>query len=1261
MIRSIMKIAVKMFQNLRTFTNRSYQHVRPYLFARIYFGRSIQGLPRGSLVFFPLQLNMLCCGIAGIVTFLNKKAPNDPIDIEGLENMLSSIEDNTCIRCNVNDDRDIEEKYLGGQMLLESLRGSIQSFKNTGPFFCIYTNIDIQKQLGQVSKRLARIIDRETSQLAETMGHLDAAKVEVMSDRIENLKDIAWYLGSEILTNVTKIKDLITHPAGHQNFNTIKLFKKINAVLNSIDRLEVRGRDSAGISLVTILEDQEFKAFEKMLAQKNLSELLDTRCRQEILVNRGVTIHKFGNESSPAHVAVAVTYKVADEVGSLGENISYLRRQIAGDEILQTLAGVNVTFDTVSAHTRWASVGAITEPNCHPVDNKSIDDPDGRCGIIHTCLNGDIDNFQELKQQLERTGTKIPKEVTTDTKIIPLQIQKYVENGHDIDEAFRLAVGDFEGSHAISMHTNLAPGKLFLAQKGSGQAIFVGLAEEHYMPTSEVYGFVEETSDYLKLDGESIVEGRHGKTQGQIFILDQSTVGGLDGVTAMYYDGSPVNLSNEDVKHTEINSRDIDRQEFPHYFLKEISESPDSVEKTLHNRWKIQNGNTPRHVVMLDHTVIPESLQNALVAKQIKRIFFIGQGTAGVAALGCANILNYYLNTPSLPVSALKASEFSGFQLDENDSPTSMADALVIAISQSGTTTDTNRTVDMVKERGAYTLAIVNRRDSDLTFKVDGVMYTSSGRDIEMSVASTKAFYSQIVAGAILGLYIASLIHRRDDEFVSQEIKRLLELPAKMRSVLALNKQIAKSARTHAVTKTYWAAVGSGPNKASADEIRIKLSELCYKTISSDFVEDKKHIDLSSEPLIIVCTAGTRSTVIGDIIKDTAIFKAHKATPIIIADEGENRFEPYADTVFYVPVVKEHLAPILNTLVGHIWGYHAALAINEGSQFLYRIRDDIQTTIDEFAGNGLSIYEVILEKNFQEKIARFYNQFRKLKAEKRFPSTIGFEAASDFTLLLKYLSGRLPVSDFEIDFNRKGTATNMLNAFFTCLSESINSLTRPVDAIKHQAKTVTVGTSRISDRIEGILFETLKLEKCNISQLTTSNIIVLKNLQGIIAKVEGSVFYRISGLNLLGEPDEDSTIEVLRKRGIAQNIASRVEKDSKLKGSKRIIVRQGNVYIGKGRKDKRSILVIPILSASASTPNFIENLLLLHLIFKQNVPLHQKIKALGGKYEHIKSIVQENSVAWKDQYLELLEIKELFGISAEKIGEHIISAVNGSG
>jgi len=773
------------------------------------------------------------------------------------------------------------------------------------------------------------------------------------------------------------------------------------------------------------------------------------------------------------------------------------------------------------------------------------------------------------------------------------------------------------------------------------------------VPSSEVYGFVEETPYYIKLDGEKTILGKQGQTRGQIFILDQRGSGGLEGIQARYYDGTPFELKESDIKFTEITSRDIDRQSFPHYFLKEISESPDSVEKTLQNRWKIKEDDSSRYEIVLDESVIPPSLQEALKKDRIRRIFFIGQGTAGVAALACANIMNYYLDNPAVQIAALKASEFSGFQLNENDGPQVMADTLVVAISQSGTTTDTNRTVDMVKERGAYTMAIVNRRDSDITFKVNGVMYTSSGRDIEMSVASTKAFYSQIVAGAILGLYIARLKNRRDASFVTGEIRRLLKLPSQMRKVLAMDESIRQSAQKLAVTKTYWAAVGSGPNKAAADEIRIKLSELCYKTISSDFVEDKKHIDLSSEPLIIVCAAGSRKAVIGDIIKDTAIFKAHTATPIMITDEGEERFAPYAADVFQVPAVQEHLAPILNTLVGHIWGYFAALAINEGSRFLYRIHEDLRNTIDQYANDGLDVYEIILEKSFQEKVAHFDKEFRRKKNQKQFPYAIGYDTTSDLTLLLKYLSGRLPVSDFELDFSQKGTATNMLNEMFKCLGSAINYLARPVDAIKHQAKTVTVGTSRISEHLEGILFEALAAEHFGISQLTAKNIIVLKNLQGIISQVTGSIVYRIEGLNLLGEPVEETTIAVVSKKGIVKNTASRVEADSQLKGTKRIIVSQGNVYIGKGRKDERSLVAVPIFSSSSFSPNIIEYLVLLHIAFKENVPLETKIKALGGKYEHIKNIVQENSIIWNDRLLELVEIEELFGRSAEKVGEFI--------
>jgi glucosamine--fructose-6-phosphate aminotransferase (isomerizing) len=580
-----------------------------------------------------------------------------------------------------------------------------------------------------------------------------------------------------------------------------------------------------------------------------------------------------------------------------------------------------------------------------------------------------------------------------------------------------------------------------------------------------------------------------------------------------------------------------------------------------------------------------------------------------------------------------------------------MKDVLVIAITQSGTTADTNRTVDMVRERGAFTLAIVNRRDSDITFKVQGVMYTSSGRDIEMSVASTKAFYSQIVAGALMGLYIAGLQGRRPPEFIAEELHHLLNLPEQMRRILSRKQEIGESAGRMAQKRTYWAVVGSGPNKSSADEIRIKLSELCYKTISSDYVEDKKHIDLSSEPLILVCAAGTRGVVIGDIIKDTAIFKAHKSAVVVIADEGEDRFAPYADDVFHVPPVPQHLSPIVNTLVGHVWGYYAALSINEGSKLLYDFREDLQQTVDRYIQDGMDVYELVLERPFREKVAEFYYQLKKNNEQKGLCTTMGYQAGSDLSILLKYLSGRLPVADFELDFGKKGTAQNMLSALFESLGLGINYMARPIDAIKHQAKTVTVGTSRLVEKVEGIIFDVLEEHGFGISQLTSSNIRVLKNLQEIVLKISGVIVYGIDGLNVLGEITDRTAITVQKKTGSIAGLRSRVETDGQLRGTKRIIVREGNVFIGRGRNDDRNIIIIPIYSATSASS--ISHLMLLHIAFKEQVPLSVKIKALGGKYERIKNIVQETSVPWNDSHLESIPMEDLFGQSAEKTAECI--------
>jgi len=1318
-------------------------HLFKMLDVKVYFGRCPNHVPKGAIVFFPCHMNRLSCGFTGIVAFSRQESPPAGIDLTPLTAELTKIRQNGFSACSDMSADDFTERYLGGDEPVTRLFEAIRALKQNHSYYRIYKDPALFNELKDLGSHIKSVITIETRHLNDQMGTVSARQFDAMSLRIEKLKDAAWCIETEILANIGPVKALAGNAKNRLSVESISAARQINAVLNSIDRLEVRGRDSAGISLIFVLDDVEYTALIDDLSSADLYERFAERSNKDVLTNAAVTVNR-GN----GYTAVAMTYKVAAEIGALGDNIRFIRNQIKTDPVFAAIISRPRLFFTVSAHTRWASVGAITEPNCHPVDNRTMTTTIGGTGIIHVCLNGDIDNYQDIKSAHEKRGTRFFEDITCDTKIIPVHVEYYYSQGHDMETAFRLAVNDFEGSHAITMHTDITPGKFFLALKGSGQAIFIGLASDHYIPTSEVYGFVEETSRFLKMDGEAVNTSPDGRNvSGQICIIDQSGQGGTGGIKAMFYCGAPIALSEEDIRTTQLVSRDIDRQDFNHYFLKEISEAPASARKTLANRWKIVEGKDgpcyeifldhtcvpdsirsdlagnrirrivfigqgtagvaalvcanqmhhylkeghirveamnflkeiseapasarktlanrwkivegkdgPCYEIFLDHTCVPDSIRSDLAGNHIRRIVFIGQGTAGVAALVCANQMHHYLKERHIRVEAMKSSELSGFMVHDGQSG-AMDDTLLVPISQSGTTTDTNRAVDMVRRKGGRIICIVNRRDSDLTFKSDGVIYTSSGRDIEMSVASTKAFYSQIIAGAIFGLFVAGLTEKPGSRFISNEINEMIRIPDLMEKTLSMTDKIRASAHRLALQRTYWAVVGSGPNKAAADEIRIKLSELCYKTISSDYVEDKKHIDLSSEPLIIICAAGTRRSVLGDIVKDTAIFKSHKALPVVICDDHEDRFDPYAEDVFHVPPVSEHFAPVLNTLVGHIWGYYAALTINEGSKFLFDFKEELETLIRTYTQSELDIFDIVLEDGFREKILAFYRDFRNMQHENRLPGTIGIHRATNLVLLLKYLSGRLPVNDFEFDFGIKGTAKNMFALFFEAMGESINVMARPVDAIKHQAKTVTVGTSRIEEKAEGRLFEALSENGFGIEHLALTNVMVIRNIQKIIARINGSTLYRVSGVNLLGEPTDKTTITVVAKTGTSASLPSRTESDQSLKGSKRIIVRQGNVYLGKGRKDDRSVLVIPVLSADPSHPNMVEHLLLLEVEFRNDVDLPIRVKALGGKHEHIKNIVQENSITWQDEYLDRVPMEELFGRSAEKVAEMIVEKV----
>ncbi|HQI01577.1 MAG TPA: SIS domain-containing protein, partial [Deltaproteobacteria bacterium] len=980
---------------------------------RLSIGCNPDRMPARSIILFPVMPDVLFCGLAGVLVVKGDEGPAYGAALETLVQHFSRVKANSLDKVLR---RSIElSSYLNPEALA-AFEKSLYSLKQNPGAQWRLSREDSQAGLEGLCRDVSVFVDQEERLFEKNASSFTTRDMEVLLKSLVHLKDISWGLREDVLKNLGKIMDLTGRDTVLSS-GEFEKYQRINFTLNALDRLEVRGRDSCGIQVAFRFGNpREIKKLVDKIKAADLYETFLKRCTPGDLWDRSIHI-------SPD--CLSFTYKTALITGNLGDNTRALRKSIRSDPLIHLVVEHAPDSQMYLSHTRWASVGAINEANCHPVNSFSLSQevqdgwdfapsrkkyPFYATGpwTINAVLNGDIDNYPALKEMLEARSCSIDSRVTTDTKVIPLQIERYLYDGHDLKEAFRRAVNDFEGSHAIAMQSNLEPGKVFLALKGSGQSIYVGLCEHQYIFSSEIYGLVEETPHFIKMDGEKERILGNESTRGQIFILNDNRGAGLEGIEAMYYDGYPVLLGSNDVQCAEITTRDIDRGTHPHYLFKEILDAPQSIRKTMRGKYGI--GEDRSITFNLGEEVIPGRIREALAAGAIRSIYVVGQGTAAIAGAAIAEALLIYLKGTNISIQAKKASDLSGFCLDAD-----MSSCLVIAITQSGTTTDTNRAVSMAKERGAHLIAIVNRRQSDITTKVDGVFYTSDGRDIEMSVASTKAFYSQVVAGYILALFMARVLKTLSEERIGHELTLLEKAPGLMQKVIAGKDAIKTSAWDLVRKKKYWAVVGSGVNKVASDEIRIKLSELCYKTISSDIIEDKKHIDLSSEPLILVCAAGSPDAVLEDIIKDVAIFNAHASSVVVIADEGERRFSRIAESVIHVPRSAFPISVILNTLAGHIWGYYAALSLDAQACAFKAFRSSLSEIMRDQEKGRLSLYESIVDRSLHRAVDDFSSLFNSWRRSGML-STMNVETASDIALLLKYSVGKLPIEDFWSEF-----------------------------------------------------------------------------------------------------------------------------------------------------------------------------------------------------------------------------------------------------
>lgn len=1219
---------------------------------RVFIGRNPNRAPVRSVIIFPLTPATLPCGLAGILAIKPQREKRTDGSIASLFEELRKHNLTTLLATPI-----APQNYLGGRELLHRLEGLILDLKKDPLGLFAHNG---SSDLTALSKAMNSFLSGEDILIEEAASGLSTGDMEIINEALEVLKDAAWALEKDILDNLEKTMRLAGPARETLSGEGLGIYWRVNLLLNSLDRIEIRGRDSAGIEISFCPEDRaSLDTIMQTLKAGGLYEDFLRRTTPGDLLDGAITLSGLSSGTDPL---LTFTYKRASVTGALGENTRYLRERIQSDDILRACMTGGTGHETLLAHTRWASVGAINVENCHPVNNFTLADSlDTSSGIplsvkkyphygsgnwaIHAALNGDIDNYRSLRTSIEADGAElIDHRVTTDTKIIALQIEKYLYEGCDLQKAFRLALNDFEGSHAIAMQSNLEPGKVFLALRGSGQSLYIGLCDNQYMFSSEVYGLVELTPRFIKMDGEvERIPGRP-ETKGQLYVLED---GG--GRHASCYDGHPLEGGNEKIQRAQITTRDIDRKGYPHFLLKEITDAPLSVKKTLRGKHHIDySGNGKAKVTFnLGDDIIPQRLKGALSRGDIRNIFVIGQGTAAVAGAAIAGAFSTYIKGLGIAIEAKTASELSGFYLEED-----MKDTLVIAVTQSGTTTDTNRAVAMAKERGAHLIAIVNRRQSDITHVADGVFYTSDGRDIEMSVASTKAFYSQIVAGYVLALYLAQTLGTLPDDLTAGVLESLKKAPDAMNLVIAGKEHVWETARALAGRKRYWAVVGSGPNKVAADEIRIKLSELCYKTISSDIVEDKKHIDLSSEPLIIACVAGTPDYVLADIAKEVLIFKAHAASVVVIADKGETAFDGIADSVIHVPKASFPTSVILNTLAGHLWGYYAACTINEDGEFIRDFRKRLLLKTDELDAKEGLLVEKLTDPGLHKLIDEFSAPFHARKNLGSF-SSLGVDVASDITLLLKYASGKLPLEEFRIDFKEKQVSSSPLDMLDISLGRAIDELARPIDAIRHQAKTVTVGTSRKEEAARGVIFDSLKDLGFSPDNLTSRGGLTIGRLQKVISDVRGYTLYAIDGLDDEGTPTEATTILIEKRGGISLHMKSRAETSIPLSGAKKTIVSTRDVYAGLGKSDHAPLVIISLIEGEA----FIDKILLLHIIFKEALSSSEKKAVLGDKLGQIRDIINEYNVSWNDEYLDPLPVAFLLGEGINVIAEAIMNSL----
>jgi glucosamine--fructose-6-phosphate aminotransferase (isomerizing) len=451
------------------------------------------------------------------------------------------------------------------------------------------------------------------------------------------------------------------------------------------------------------------------------------------------------------------------------------------------------------AHTRWATHGVPNEVNAHPHMCRD------EVAVVH---NGIIENFAEIRAEQERLGYEFLSD--TDTEVIASRIHHYLGQGADLVEAVRSATSELEGAYAIGVVNAKDPDRVVGARMGPPLLVGVGVGE-HFL-TSDVAALIPVTQRFLILEDGDIADLHR------------------DGVTI--YDRSGTVVEREE-SVSELNADAVERGQYRHYMQKEIFEQPEAIANTLEGRL---HGNR-----VLEASFGPAA---RTIFERVKSVQIVACGTSYHAGLVARN---WFEGLAGIPCNVEVASEF------RYRHPVPNADALVVAISQSGETADTLAAVRGARDIGfGPVLSIVNAPESSLVRESDLVLMTRAGPEI--GVASTKAFTTQLTA---LLLLVAALGRRHDLDAESEAriVAQLRSLPGLCERVLALDDHVNSLAGRFA-DKHHALFLGRGVQYPVAMEGALKLKEISYIHAEAYPAGELKHGPLalvdSDMPVVVV-------------------------------------------------------------------------------------------------------------------------------------------------------------------------------------------------------------------------------------------------------------------------------------------------------------------------------------------------------------------------------------------------------------------------